>query len=265
MRTNFLQLERAFFDHAKTDFIIEKHGITGAYCLLYIWSEMMHRDGAFNPNNELDLLGAAKRAKISIDEVKALIKSAIKVNLLTYDKKAGFIIKDRIDEALDKLISVSEQRSIAGKAGVAAKRERKAKEAKEVALLKQNESFVEPNHKLLTNELINKESTPTEGSRGTTSESSIGTPMPATVGPFWGLLAVKVGLKEDDERFYKVGKAEFDRIEKHPLRKKIEAMASSCHSDHLKSSALALTMQWFIEQTEREEKERIQNEPEELP
>jgi len=230
MRTNFLQLERSFFSHAKTEFLIESHGIPGAYCLLYIWSEMMHRDGAFDPSSDLDILGAAKRAMITMDEVRAIINTCIKINLLTREKKSGFLIKDRIDNALDALEDLSAKRSKAGKEGVIAKREKKQKLANELLLLKQNESNSlsgdEANTKLLTNELTNKVSNgTTEGSSSITGVPSNGSTNSDRLTDLWVRLSSKVNLNaEQAKELGDAAKKEIALIEGSPHRKKIWAL-----------------------------------------
>jgi hypothetical protein len=221
MRTNFLQLERSFFDHPKVDLLIEKHGINGAYCLLFIWSEMMHRDGIFDSTNDYDIVACARKSRTTVEQVLAIIQTSVKISLLTpVEKKKGFYQKDRIDEALESLNSVSKSRSDAGKASAESKRQKKlnstnVKQVDNISVTSEQQSL--NNSQLLTNKLTNKVSTSTEGSRSTTSESSNGLANSDSPTGLWARLSSKANLIADQE------KGEFCMLlaSTHPFRKKI--------------------------------------------
>lgn len=244
MRTAFLQLERSFFDHPKTGLLIEKHGLTGVYCLLFIWSEMMHRNGIFDATNDYDTAACARKCLTNVEQVLNIIATCVKLRLLTpIEKRKGFYQKDRIDEALGTLESVSKSRSDAGKASAEAKKAKKLLEQQNLTSVEQidNKNQQDLNKvQLLTNELSNKLiNQTTEGSGLVNGEASNGTPLSlrgqAALTPqkIWtGIECWKALQKAHDITFsnaYDAGKVQdeatavFDKILAHPEKDEIFA------------------------------------------
>lgn len=96
-------------------------------------------------------------------------------------------------------------------------------------------------------------------SNSTSANNGSGTPMPATVGPLWGLLAVKVGLKADDIRVWELGAKEFGIIENHRFKKKIERELLEVTPAQTIFDDVKVSLQTAIKKIE------LENEPEELP
>lgn len=257
----YLKLYRAFFDHSKIDLLTEKHGPGGALCLLFIWSEMMLREGIFDSNNEHDLVAAARRCSITTDQVKEIIQTCVKVNLLTPQSKKGTFRKDRIDKTLDELNKLSNSGKAAGVASGISRRNKSNDRSTNVKpLLNETERNTNGRSTTILHHTIPNESKTTEGSSFTTTgEVGSGTPMSATVGPLWGLLAVKVGLKADDRRVFDLGAKEFVIIENHRFKKKIERELMEVTPAQTIFDDVKVSLQKAIKKTE------IENEPEELP
>lgn len=250
----YLKLHRAFFDHSKIDLLIEKHGIQGAYCILFIWSEMLLREGSFDSNNEYDIVAVARRVRITADEVHAIIHTAVKTNLLTITKK-GVFRKDRIDDTLVELESYSKRGQkggiASGKSRTKAKQDQNSSSTQVQAELNKIDlaSTKTNNYTILH---YTNESTSTEGSRSTTSESSNGASNSAALRPLWGRLASKLGLSSEDDGFLEWGQAQFEIIDNHPLREEIEANCMLILKDGLMRDELPQSLQDAIELTEQQ-------------
>lgn len=266
MRTNFLQLERSFFNHPKIDLLIEKHGINGAYCLLFIWSEMMHRDGVFDSTNDYDILACARMSRTSVEQVLKVIETCVKIHLLTpVEKKKGFYQKDRIDEALESLNSISKSRSLAGQASAESKKQKKLKSTNveqmdNISSTKYQQNI--NNSQLLTNKLTNEISNTTVGSSVTTSESSNGIANSDSPTGLWARLSSKANLKTDglNEKqkvwLEQEGIKIFERICKHENRKQILKLIGSRRiefaDDFAKPEFILNSLRICIEMTEPE-------------
>lgn len=96
----WIKLKLNFFAHPKVRFILKKHSAFGPLCVLAIWSQMMDRSGLFDANNEFDLEGISDSCACSVDDVKSIIDTALKCNLLSTTSTPGVYTKDRIKENL---------------------------------------------------------------------------------------------------------------------------------------------------------------------
>lgn len=235
MIIQFVKLERSFFDHPKINLLVERHGLAGAYCILFIWSEMMHRDGVFDSSNEYDIMACALKCKIPIEQIKIIIEACVKLKLLTpIPKNRHLFNKDRIDDTLVELKAASDR---GRKAGLISAQIRK--EQREKALLNDeqilNTRSTPVQHPFNTGQQLKevktmKRSNTTEGSSVTSRETGNGTPLPLrgqgsskqlqTGEEYWMYLQDIAEFKSPIE-IRTEGAAIFDKILTHPQKAEI--------------------------------------------
>lgn len=212
--------------------MLSKHGVTGPYAVLAIWGHMMEHFGRFNADDEFDLIGIADHCQTTADNIKLIVISAHKSDLIQLVDNSkltpsalGVYTKLKIEETI-KILQGSKKK--ASNAGIASGEKRKLNSKLTPSALQVEQK---ERKNLLPKVVVSSEVISSNGAFGSL----------ALVGPFTERHGIVMENQEDKIALEKL----LLRNQKSKWRHEIEDCYKSLHPNFqklLKKSPL-----WFVE------------------